>query len=736
MLIITLTRHHHHKILFKPATATFEVLLRLNEIKFSSGVIDERWCLSLPQECRFNSGITMVEYEKAVQRSVYEQLQVVHEGQVKVFFTHDLKNIFSQDYNYGQDYSMGHGSGQGSVHSSAHGSAPVNDDEEDDYPVKEVALCQAWCDVSEINIVGNIMKTKVFWDAVITYFKNKIGSSRGYDSIVSKWKNRVRPRIGAFCTIIHNVEENHESDIEMPSFYNTQGRKKSKTSETTSGSASGGLNLNDEADEAVEKTQELRPMGHGQSKAKKKSAELKNQELNIREAEVREAAKLKRDKLEIQRRTLELAEKEKQDKDILFYNSEINSERGEGGKGVKERQQRSANIAEKDTVVVSSSAAMEVESASVVEETVEKEKPCHVMNTSDMGSYPPLSMQETTSAGDAPGKSSYANVTSKPSGRKLNIRTLFTPGGNGIDVVVLVESIRDISDRFANTTYGFFLGKQVAYPVVANYLHGGIAMLDNGPWFIRNNPLIMKKWHPDEFLLKVDVSNVPVWVKLHGRSSYARVMIEFLADVELKDNIVVAMPRIKGEGHYLCNIRVEYEWKTPRCSSCKVFRHIHEKCLKNTSAGEKKIVKKPSQTSRGVPKAVEPTIEVSNSNPYDVLNLVDNDVEFGTNGGTTNLVNNGATSSGSSFMNTDYDGEFASNTHIGEKIDKIKRQIYEGKLRLLDNDGNPLVPTGIVESESEVEVYDDDMYENHELSDHLQSICDDLDITVRSRKKK
>nr|GEX86354.1 hypothetical protein [Tanacetum cinerariifolium] len=71
---------------------------------------------------------------------------------------------------------------------------------------------------------------------------------------------------------------------------------------------------------------------------------------------------------------------------------------------------------------------------------------------------------------------------------------------------------------------------------------------------------------------------------------------------------------------------------------------------------------------------------------------------------TTNLVNNEATSSGSSFMNIDNDEEFACNTPIGEKIDKIKRQIGEGNLRLLDNDGNPLVPTGIVESDSEVEV--------------------------------
>nr|GEW52210.1 phospholipase-like, aminotransferase-like mobile domain protein [Tanacetum cinerariifolium] len=102
-----------------------------------------------------------------------------------------------------------------------------------------------------------------------------------------------------------------------------------------------------------------------------------------------------------------------------------------------------------------------------------------------------------------------------------------------------------------------------------------------------------------------------------------------------------------------------------------------------------------------------------------------------------------------------------------------------GKVRLLDNDGNPLLPTDIVESDREAEVlydetanlviptsgsdrsdkgyginsllkqwrdsypdndeydpYDDDMYENYDLSEQLQSMCDDLDITIRSKKKK
>ncbi|GJT11002.1 hypothetical protein Tco_1008843 [Tanacetum coccineum] len=46
--------------------------------------------------------------------------------------------------------------------------------------------------------------------------------------------------------------------------------------------------------------------------------QLKNQEV-----ECPETAELKREKLAIQRRTLELAEIEKRAKDILFYNSEI-----------------------------------------------------------------------------------------------------------------------------------------------------------------------------------------------------------------------------------------------------------------------------------------------------------------------------------------------------------------------------------------------------------------------------
>ncbi|KAI7727704.1 hypothetical protein M8C21_017929 [Ambrosia artemisiifolia] len=71
--------------------ATFEVLPRLNEIKFDSGVIDELLFLDLPREYRFPSGIMVLEYGQAVQESIYDQLRVVREGQLKVIFTPDLK---------------------------------------------------------------------------------------------------------------------------------------------------------------------------------------------------------------------------------------------------------------------------------------------------------------------------------------------------------------------------------------------------------------------------------------------------------------------------------------------------------------------------------------------------------------------------------------------------------------------------------------------------------------------
>nr|GEU41086.1 hypothetical protein [Tanacetum cinerariifolium] len=205
-----------------------------------------------------------------------------------------------------------------------------------------------------------------------------------------------------------------------------------------------------------------------------------------------------------------------------------------------------------DASPLDASAVKKVVSPPVILESVAKEKQSSVVAASmpnvektSLGSYPPLPMQGTNPAGNTPGNSSYANFIGEPSREALNFHTLFTPRGYGVDVVVPVDSIRASSERFVNTAYGFFLGKRVAYPVVANYvkLHGVPvkAFSEDGLSAIAtklDTPLMLDSYTSDMFLQS--------W----GRSSYARAMIELRVDVELKDTIVVAMPKITGEGYY------------------------------------------------------------------------------------------------------------------------------------------------------------------------------------------
>nr|GEW58504.1 hypothetical protein [Tanacetum cinerariifolium] len=227
--------------------------------------------------------------------------------------------------------------------------------------------------------------------------------------------------------------------------------------------------------------------------------------------------------------------------------------------------------------------------------------------------------------------------------------------------------------------------------------------------------------------------------------------------------------------YYTCNIRVEYKWKPPRCACCKVFGHVQEECPKNIGAGVTKNVKKTSQTPKRIlvrqkmgfkptkqvlqPISKNPTTntsrkkknyaksikEVSKSNHFEVLISVENDVDPST-------------------------------TLIIEKINKIEKLIIDGRVTLVDNKGKHLenvAYSGDYDSEDEVasvdnemasfltkkdgydtnslleqrkesytkddyeyDIYDVDMYEGQDIPDKLQAICDNLDITIRGRRKK
>ncbi|GKB93836.1 hypothetical protein Tco_0979973 [Tanacetum coccineum] len=142
--------------------------------------------------------------------------------------------------------------------------------------------------------------------------------------------------------------------------------------------------------------------------------------------------------------------------------------------------------------------------------------------------------------------SSYANVTSKLRKTKVNFRTLFTPAGNGINVVVPVEPIRAISERFANTVYKFFLGNQMAYHVVSNYVRKtwgkyGLVKLHGVPVTAFNEDGLSAIATKIGTPLMIDSYTSDMCMQSWGRSSYARAIIELQADVELKDNIVEAI---------------------------------------------------------------------------------------------------------------------------------------------------------------------------------------------------
>nr|GEU75034.1 reverse transcriptase domain-containing protein [Tanacetum cinerariifolium] len=87
-----------------------------------------------------------------------------------------------------------------------------------------------------------------------------------------------------------------------------------------------------------------------------------------------------------------------------------------------------------DTPVGVASTVTEGVTPSVVDMMLEKQKISSLEDTIVPESFPSLTTLVTTTVGNAPSKSSYANITGKPSGKKVNVHTLFTPRGNGSDV--------------------------------------------------------------------------------------------------------------------------------------------------------------------------------------------------------------------------------------------------------------------------------------------------------------
>nr|GEV42367.1 hypothetical protein [Tanacetum cinerariifolium] len=208
---------------------------------------------------------------------------------------------------------------------------------------------------------------------------------------------------------------------------------------------------------------------------------------------------------------------------------------------------------------------------------------------------------------------SYAKLFTDESSRKsIKFCTLTTPARNKIDVVVLLESSRAISEMFDYTAYGFFWG--------------------------------------NAWLLLTMLGTLGV--------NYAREIIKLRADVELKDTIVVAMPKLFEEELYTCTNHVN----NIGLGVAKNLKN-HSQAPRGVLVGPKVGFKLVKQVYRPVSKKNNANIsgnkkkfaesrkEVSNPTLIDVFNSVKNDVDFGTDKGTSNMNSKEANSSGSTSWN-------------------------------------------------------------------------------------
>ncbi|GJU68164.1 zinc knuckle CX2CX4HX4C containing protein [Tanacetum coccineum] len=111
------------------------------------------------------------------------------------------------------------------------------------------------------------------------------------------------------------------------------------------------------------------------------------------------------------------------------------------------------------------------------------------------------------------------------------------------------------------------------------------AVLEGGPWLIRKSPIILKKWSMDTRLLKEELARIPIWVKLH----YVPIqifeeddisLIATFIEADLVDVVTISILSLSEDDFTKETIRVEYEWRPPRCDTCKIFGHVHDYCPK------------------------------------------------------------------------------------------------------------------------------------------------------------
>jgi hypothetical protein len=133
------------------------------------------------------------------------------------------------------------------------------------------------------------------------------------------------------------------------------------------------------------------------------------------------------------------------------------------------------------------------------------------------------------------------------------------------------------------------------------------AGLEEKLWHIANKPLILRRWTPGMQLLKLSLSTVPIWIKMHNlpmeywdsdclshiasgvgkplcadsvteeqlRLGFARVLVE--VDIDSAFPKEVEIIGINGD---VVKIGIEYPWLPIKCKKCRSFGHASHTCTK------------------------------------------------------------------------------------------------------------------------------------------------------------
>ncbi|KAJ6714928.1 GLYCINE-RICH CELL WALL STRUCTURAL PROTEIN 1.8-LIKE [Salix viminalis] len=158
-----------------------------------------------------------------------------------------------------------------------------------------------------------------------------------------------------------------------------------------------------------------------------------------------------------------------------------------------------------------------------------------------------------------------------------------------------------------------------------------LEVIEKGPWMIGGKNIILQKWTPKFQFDRSRISALPVWVRLRGlplplwtkeglsmvasmlgkplscnektisccRLDYARLCVELDARLPFVHKFEVESP-ITEEPQL---VRVEYEWKPPRCMKCHSFGHNYspqtEHIPTNKLREEEMQMEEPTEPAKG-----------------------------------------------------------------------------------------------------------------------------------------